>query len=632
MALRTLLPVALFALFTPALHAHGGQYRGPWNAPPIPVSGTGIPLGPTTGPTTGGRPSISDGTSWQVWWEFSKDPLLEETKLVQPSVLSGSAEYFLGQTSKSAATSADAIGDVDRRDLIAKALAAMLASTSNRDIATACMIALAKVGVDPDGVSIRQLFAARVGDGDQEVRESAALALGIAGQRDAVDLLAQLVADRPAGRKLAGGEVPERTRTFAAWGLGLLAARADTATRQRAHDALLAVLRDKELKSRDLRVGVIEGLGLLRCDPKQPAEKWLLWQTVDELWQYYDLDLGKGDQLLQAHVPIAVARLLGRGQSAEHQRAKRRLLEALSGRIRRHNAIYQSAAMALGSLCLPEDVCAEDAACREALLRYYQSGTDQLTRFFGVLAMGRIGGDANRTALLGVYRTANRAIERPWAALALGLVARQQLNRDGGKVDDEIGRMLHKEFVDFDNFDAQSALALAIGLCGYQPAAEALHGHLDDGTMNDMLVGYAAIGLAMLDHKKSSDKLLEVMQSAQRRPFVLQQCAIALGQLGDRRVVPVLQGMLGKSESAAVLSAVAMALGEVGDRRSIEPLIAAMQDKDRPRLAQAFAAAALGAIGDKDPLPWNTAIAVGMNYMATVDTLTNGSTGVLDIL
>jgi len=52
----------------------------------------------------------------------------------------------------------------------------------------------------------------------------------------------------------------------------------------------------------------------------------------------------------------------------------------------------------------------------------------------------------------------------------------------------------------------------------------------------------------------------------------------------------------------------------------------------RTSLARAFAAAALGGVGDKDALPWNTLIARDMNYMATVDTLVNGSTGVLDIL
>ena len=43
-------------------------------------------------------------------------------------------------------------------------------------------------------------------------------------------------------------------------------------------------------------------------------------------------------------------------------------------------------------------------------------------------------------------------------------------------------------------------------------------------------------------------------------------------------------------------------------------------------------AAALGGVGDKDLLRWNTAIARDVNYSALVDTLSNGNSGVLDIL
>ena len=63
--------------------------------------------------------------------------------------------------------------------------------------------------------------------------------------------------------------------------------------------------------------------------------------------------------------------------------------------------------------------------------------------------------------------------------------------------------------------------------------------------------------------------------------------------------------------------------------RSVAPPLASAPRAPRER---AFAAAALGGVGDKDALPWNTLIARDMNYMATVDTLVNGSTGVLDIL
>lgn len=630
------LGLASSTLLAPALHAHGGQYRGPWNAPPIPGGG-----GPTTGgpgasgpsaPMTGGRPSVSDGTSWQVWWEFNKDPLLEQLAAPKAVPLTGSDEFYLGSTRRNIARDTEQASEKDRRDRIAKALVEALRSTNNKDLVTAAMVALGKVGLDPDGVRIRDLFAERLADGDQEVRESAALALGIAGQPEALDLLLGLLDDTAVGRKAAGGPVPDRTRTFAAWGLGLLAAHSqDLKLKQQVHDHLLRQLGDKDQKSRDLRVGVVQGLGLLG-QHASGAHKMLLWKTTAELWDYYDQDLGKGDQIVQAHVPIAVARLLGRGTGAEHQKAKRRLVGELFARTSRHHAIHQSAAMALGSLCVAPEQDEEDKAHCAALLRYYKEGTDQLTRFFCVLSLGRIGGLQNRTTLLALFRDGNRAIEQPWLAISLGLLARDRARADGGSIDEEVGKLLRAAFDDSRSSDAMSALALGIGLTGYEPPADSLIPHLDDGTMWDQLVGYSAVALALLDHRAAADRLLKLMTESKRRTFVLQQTAVALGRLGDVRVVPELQKMLGESDSTAVLSSIATALGAVGDRRSIDPLIEVLRDRERPMLARAFAAVALGGVGDKATLPWNTVIATGMNYMATVDTLTNGSTGVLDIL
>jgi len=223
-------------------------------------------------------------------------------------------------------------------------------------------------------------------------------------------------------------------------------------------------------------------------------------------------------------------------------------------------------------------------------------------------------------------RSSGRGSRSRWAS------ARDRARAEGGGIDEEVGRLLRDEFLDQGGTDAKSAMALAVGLTGYAPAADALRPRLQDGQQNDMLVGYVAIALALLDCAPAADELLTLMQQCKRRPFVLQQCAVALGRLGDVRVVPALLGMLEASDSTAVLAGVATALAAVRDRRSIDPLIGALQDPERTFLAKAFAAVALGGIGDKSPLPWNVAIASGMNYMATVDTLTNGSTGVLDIL
>ncbi len=620
---RTLLVLALLAA---AASAHGGQYRGPGSQPPGPLTG---------GPNTGARHDVQTGVSWQLWWEHNKDDLLLPDEPSRPGLVTGSDEFYLGPRRSVVADDAMLPTESDRRDLIAKALRDALGSAADRDMATACMVGLAKVGFDPAPDTLAALFAARLGEPNQEVRETAALSMGIAGLPAALPQLAALLADDAEGQRLAGGKesVPDRTRTFAAWSIGLLAGRStDAGVKAKALGLLLEHLGAKGEPSRDLRVGLVQAVGLLDLRPERSAkERLLLYRAVDGLWGFYGKDLGKGAQWVQAHVPAAIARLIGRGCEPMHQRAKELLAAELSrdGRI---NQIRQSAALALGALCVPAEQFAEDAAFSAALLDYYKNGVDQQARFFAVAALGRIGGAANRGALMQCYPRANQATAKPWIAVALGLIARSALRRDQGALDGELGRMLLDDFPEVDADTTKGALALALGLCRHQPALALLQRELAARPRHDGYAGYLALGISLFGERAAATELRELMQQSLRRPFVLQQCALGLGCLRDPTAVPTLLEMLGKSESTATLAAIATALSELRDRRSIAPLLAAMQDHERPSLARAFAAAALGGIGDKEALRWNAAIARDVNYAALVDTLGNGSSGVLDIL
>jgi hypothetical protein len=55
-------------------------------------------------------------------------------------------------------------------------------------------------------------------------------------------------------------------------------------------------------------------------------------------------------------------------------------------------------------------------------------------------------------------------------------------------------------------------------------------------------------------------------------------------------------------------------------------------DEGLTDISRAFAAVALGGVADKEMLPWNSKIGVNMNYRASVETLTNQVSGILDIL
>ncbi|MCU0864430.1 MAG: HEAT repeat domain-containing protein [Planctomycetes bacterium] len=653
--------LAVLAL-SASLIAHGGQYRGPGTpyTPPRPGLRVTLPPGagpvgpvgpktggpmtpaqpavPTGGPavpgtpiTTGGAPEISFEVSWQVWWELNKDPFVLQRSAIRSAPTTGSDDFWLGP--RRAAPSIDTLWptEADCRERIVPALAALMEKERNGDVQTACMVALARIGLDGTDIDLIELLQSRLSRDDQEVRETAALALGITGRAAAVATLRGLLLDDAEGRRFCGDSpVSDRTRAFAAYGLGLLARRSeDGSTRQQAHDLLWALLQDKGIKGRDLRVAAVTGLGIL-CDPDRSGHKRLAWQIVDELMGWYQLDLGRGDEAIQAHAPVAIGRLLGRGRSQLHQRCKQHFAAVLIDDDKRSNPILQSAALALGMLTMPAEQHADEAAFAKALQVHWEKGIDRLARNFAVIGLGRIGGAANREWLATTYARCNKNLERPWVAIALGLVAAAAA--EAGTVDVATATMLAADLERASMPELQAALAVALGLTGHSAASDRVQRLLRANEHDEMLAGYLCIGLALLDDPASVPVLGDIMSRSRRRPFLLLQAAVGLGRLGDRTANEELLAMMRDSDSLAVLSALANAIGQIGDRRAIEPLITMTGDNELTKLTRAFVAAALGGVGDGPILPWNQPISRDSNYGAPVDTLSNGRTGVLDIL
>ncbi|MBL8726648.1 MAG: HEAT repeat domain-containing protein [Planctomycetes bacterium] len=636
--------VLLWSVCAGTANAHGGQYLGPPANPAVPTPrspagpGTGrpdlpsMPL-PGVGPATpgGGPGALPDGTTWDVWWEFNKEPWLERQR-VDDGPATGSDDYFLGQSRRGGPVDLLRPTEQDFTDRVVPALAGLLTKERNRDIATACLVALGKIGRDAPGVDLETTLAGLLSRDDQEVRETAVLALGIAGRPRAVTMLRALLLGTAEGKAMVQrADVDERTRAFAAYGLGLVARRSESLElRQQVHDLLWAAAQDRDAKTRDLRTAAVGALGLLRPPGARPVQR-LIWQSVDELLNWLALDLGRSEEFVQAHGPVAVARLLGRGSSELHQRSKAQFVGLLNGRERVGNPLLQSAALALGELAEAE--APADAEVSLALRQFAERGVDRLARNFALVALGRIGGAANRTWLLQAYPKSNKAIERPWLALALGQCASGALAAaPAAAPDDTVAGLLLEDLVELRNPETRAAVAIGLGMTRHPKALPALVEQLREHEGQERLAGYFAVGLGLLGDRTAVDPLTEVLARSARRPFLMQQTALALGRLGDRRAAEVLVEALRAGESTAVLAAVASALGRVGDRRAIVPLVQMAGDAELTKLARAFVAAALGAICDKDPLRWNVPLSLGSNYAAAVDTLTNGATGVLDIL
>jgi HEAT repeat protein len=679
----------LVALLPETGRAHGGQYRGPGDVvPPAPGGGrgTGGPSGPTTGgpaapgapapsgpttpgpsaPTTGGPAGGGGGkggttgigggeigddlTQWSFWWEFNKDPYIRLKDAVhQGFVQTGSDDFYLGATKRR--ESVDSLKPTEEQIVgeVLPALKKAIDSTTQRDINSSCMVAMAKIGKNHPDFKLIEVFKPRLKTNDQEIRETAALSIGISAiaEEQEIKLLSSLALDDAEGRKASeASEVNDRTRTFAIYGLGLAAYSTTNIDLKRTIlDKVKRFVSDERQSGRNIKVAAINAISLLNLSASTDAEKALIDDALDTLETYYKKSLGAGEQLIQAHVPPAIAKLIGRDHpkadkykelfAADLQEKQEKGAAKRSG-----NEIPQSCVLALGQLCKPIDDEKKDADAKysKLLLDTYHDHKDQQTRFFSALALGQIGGKHNRDVLLREFDKGRKVTEKPWCALALGVYSfhRYEAQTKAGatiEIEKTIGDTLFAAMKENKEPSLLSALAIGLGLTRFTEAADHLRAQMVENQPKEQLCGYLCIGLALMNDVASKEAMRDVVARSTRRPALFRQAASALGKLGDKDVADQLRKLLTEGEvNLAKLSAIASALGFIGDRRTITPLRTMLFDDQLTELSRAFAAAALGGIADKEPLPWNSKISVNTNYRASTETLTDGATGILDIL
>lgn len=632
--------VVLLALAAPVL-AHGGMYRGPFDPRPGAPGNPGVPAGPTTpggpfppSPLTGGGTDLS---TWEFWWEYNREPYLRLKDAVHAAgVQSGGDDFYFGPSRrKDAPTLAPTAAD--RRDRVVPALAGQLGATDNRDLVTACLVALGKIGLDAPGAPLIDLLARHLPQREQEIRETAALAMGISGREDALLPLLALHRNAPEGRQLAdrSDRVEDRMRAFAGYGLGLLAARSeDMRTKTAVFEALAATLADKQENSRDVVIAAIHGIRLLDVGGDgSAAGKRLQWRALAVLEAELDRERTRTWQVVQAHAPAAVARLIGRGHGVDHQRWKKRFARLLDPAQRQNHALAQSAALALGVICEMPETWEEDAEQVAALERYYEHGKDAQARMFCLLALGQIGGRGCVGKLTRVLERGND-LDRAWAALALGIAARAALEDPALlPVRADAAAALLRSLSRSRAPDLLSSHAIALGLAGWIEGAPVLRRQLAEHEKQDDIAGYTCLGLALMRDPDAAEPIRDLVERSHRRPALMRQAATALALLGDKTATELLLDQLRKGDtSTARLAAFARALGFIGDRSTIDPLLALLRDESVTILSRAFVAAALGTVCDPLPLPWHSRISTDANYRADVETLTDRRAGVLDIL
>jgi HEAT repeat protein len=674
----------LCALLAPTALPHGGSYPGPVDAPPpgggggggagAPGSGspsTPMPSGPLTpgpaGPgapqggvsapqsSTGGVDAGPDVTAWQYWWTFNREPYLRLKQRLGESVQSGSDEFFLGRGELIQAR--DSLRAT--RERIAKevvpVLVRMLDAERSNHIQSACMIALARIGDErgEDGLprtAIGARLVQRLDDANQEVAETAALALGILGDAEHAALLQAVLVDEREVLRAAGVEatsaLPMRTRAFAAYGLGQLASRLSYEQREPLVAHLQGALeRERAAAQPDVAMAIVAALGLapLPASPAVEGNSPRSDQIRHLLAVYGD---SARPALVRAHVPVALTRLLGDG--AADEATLRALLAALCADLGEHGGesgvLEQSAVLALGQLAdcgnSPEAVEA-----RALLMRKASGDADEQVRTFAMIALGQAGArpgpDRDWSGLTGRESARTFLMERlesgkvstrSWSALALAVLERG-LDDQGGPGSDAARAALVAGLERARNPEEIGALAIACGLVRDRRASEPLRAALD--TLGDAEArGHLCVALGLLGDTGAKPAIQRTIRRSSYQPGLLKSAAIGLGLMGDRDVALDLVELLEGAHSLSSQASISSALGFIGDDRSIRPLMELLGDAQKTDLARAFAAAALGIVGDKDDLPWGSRFSIDVNYRANAATLIDpgGSLGLLNLL
>ena len=607
--------------------AQGTQYRGPGDVV--------LPAG------AGSSPGIEyDLTTWEFWWEFHKDAyLFAPTPREEP-------DFDLGAGSPTSPQQRHPLPAAAVRGEIEPALRHVLVVEQQRDLVAASMLALAKVHGSEVDASLRWLLLQRLPSRDAQVRKVAALSLAMLAQHDEtlLPIVADLVLDEARGRELcrqAGDQeaVDPDVRTYALFGLGVAAHRSrELATKQLVFDVANRCLAERTSLPEALQVAAVLVLGVLAPDAADAAGGRLrdaILSTLDRTFSdAATAPLARANCLtnfVQAAGPRTEA-------ATRHLRQCADLLAASADDTPTDLQHCRAAAMAFaGALRLDPDgiaVAADDQHLRDVLLATWRVHPDTQTRYLAMVSLGRCGGLQQAEAIVEELAHAEPR-GRAFCALALGLCARASTDLPCALATRELAAVrLQAEFAATRDPHYAGALAVALGLARVDAAAPVLRRTMAENVAKEDMAGYCAIGLALLGDSASRLELQALIERASRRFTFQQQGILALGVLGDSGNAKRLHSMMNTRADVnlAQLSAIARTLGRFADRRLVPSLRHQLLAKPDGDLTRAFAAVALGCLGDPEPLPWNSIYTQNLAYRALVLPLTNGHTGILDFL
>jgi HEAT repeat protein len=432
-------------------------------------------------------------------------------------------------------------------------------------------------------------------DGEKQVREAAALALGMCGDATDLDAMKPLLGDRD--RAVAEAAVIGVGMLGAVDGeAALVKLMADPATVEKKRG--LAALALGLSGGDGAKKALLEGLG------SDKSEKFEGCRAIGAgLWSGGDLKDANPERCAQAAAAV---------QKGLKGQDKRRKLVSFGAAAFSKSRDPSAKAYVLASL---QDTRFDvRAAAAIAAGRVVRAGDQQGTRAviqalageahilpvrFLIISLGRIGGPEAIGAVTKEYNSGDKT-RRAFAALALGIAGAA-----------EVAPKLRQDLAGPTEDRVKGALAIALGLLR-DPDAFAQISKICQGKPNDELLSYCVWFFALSQNREGS-KVLEKVLAGSRVAATQEAAATALGAIGAVESLEFLTGLLQKSPLESARKAAAIGLGRMRDQRGVDALVKAARGDGSP-VVRAAAVAALGTVARRTNLPPFARVAIDAYY------------------
>ncbi|MCE9594067.1 MAG: HEAT repeat domain-containing protein [Planctomycetes bacterium] len=546
----------------------GGGYTGPGDSVPANPGGGNRPAdgGPPAGdpssdkPGAGRRPAAgalppnapqgptspflpatiageaSNDANWWMWWEFNKTEFLRPNRL----------QLKLGlRTGVETPRERDALVQA-MLDQLRDALRVPLSNALTGNDAVERAEAVGAVGRMAGPTAVETLIAA-LGDPSLVVRDRAILALGAIATEPSFAALSRIA---ETGVVRDGGQISGNARplAIAALAIGRRAGFDDRADR----------LVERVVRARPTGIG------------DRLAVSAMIYQTVAPcaVLEKLAFDLAR-DENVSMPVRCRALEAVARAGTDEAFALVETALRGPDLELRR------SAAIALATT--------RHARASSIGVAALEHEVEPVARGFLALSLGRIGDGISREAL--IARIAGDAVDRPWAALGLGLLVRQS----GDPV--ALGT-LRKSASSERSVDARPAFWIALGLARDLGSVGMLAGEIASNS-DPIRQHYAATALALIGDATAHDALAARV-ALEKKPLPYVTVSAALGLFGRSADVALLAANAKSLRQPDLQAVDSLGLAYLGALECVDPLSARLVAKDSSSIGRAGACAALG--------------------------------------